>query len=201
MSPSTQSAVAADALALMLDDLRALRGAIAAGCESHAREPAVIADEAGAALIGRARDLLRRQNIRAETLRLHLRTTPGAETAAEEASSAGVAEFFLLHRQPGRPRILRDLSTLLNLAAAELALLHGAALAARAGDLAALALDQLAELTPYVMELGRLLPAAAVDDLAARGLAADNLAGAAAQRNVQEAWRNDPVECARLSSV
>lgn len=200
MNPAP-SPSAADVLAPMLDDLRALRGAIAAACDLHAREASVLAHAATAAVVGRARDLMRRQNNRAESLRLHLRTTPGAETVAEGSSPAEAAEFFLRDHRPGRPRVLRDLSTLLNLAAAELTLLHGAALAARADDLAGLALDQLAELTPYVMELSRLLPAAAVDDLVARGLASDPLAGTDAQQGVQEAWRNDPVECARLSSV
>lgn len=181
-----------DALALMLDDLRALREALSHACELHEREPALAAHERSAALVTQVRESLRRQNTEGETVRAELKITAGVALKSDEASSALVAEFLLRLRKPERSLILRDVSTLLNVAGSELTILHSAALALKEDDVARLALRHLAELTPFVMEISQLLPAAAVADLASRSVVADPLASEIARANVLEAWRNEP---------
>ncbi len=180
-----------DTLALMLDDLRALRTALGTACELHAAEPSVTINEPAASLIARLRDLLLRHNTQGETLRGALDTTPGAGNSADAAGSAQVADFFLRMRKPRRSLILRDLSALLNLAAADLSILHSAALAMRREDLARLALDQLGELTPVIIEISRLLPSAAVSDLASVSIIADPLAADLAEANIHDAWHGE----------
>jgi hypothetical protein len=184
----------ADALALMLDDLRSLHEALASACELHLREAPIAGHEPTASLLGRTRDILRRQATEGQTLRSELPTTPGLEHSADTANSALVADFFLRLRKPRRSPVLRDVSTLLNLAAAELGILHSAALAMKQEEIARVALAQLGELTPLVLEISRLLPGAAVADLASRSIVADPLAAEAAQNNIQEAWRDEPAE-------
>lgn len=181
----------ADALALMLDDLRALREALAHACELHGREPALAAHERSSALVADIREILRRQNTEGETLRATLKITPGVNLRSDDAASALVAEFLLRLRKPARSLILRDLSTLLNVAGSELTILHSAALALKENDVARLALGHLGEITPFVMHISQLLPAAAVADLASRCVVADPLASEAARANVQDAWHNE----------
>ncbi len=181
-----------DALAIMLDDLRALRGTLATACELHGGEPSVTINEPASALIRRLRELLLRHNTQAETLRETLRPTPGAPLATEVAgASAHIADFFLRVRKPRRSLILRDLATLLHLAASDLSILHSAALAMRQEELARLALDQLSDITPFVVEISRLLPSAAVSDLASVSIVADPLAADLAEANIHEAWHVD----------
>lgn len=188
----------ADALALQLDDLRALREAVAAASDLHAREASISAHERSAALLARIRDTLRRQNTQCDTLRGTLKLTPGLDLKAVDASSSPLlADFLLRLRQPERSLILRDLSTLLNVAAGELTILHSSALALKEADAARLALDHLSEITPFVMEISLLLPGAAVADLASRCVVSDPLAAEQAQANVQEAWHNDPAALRR----
>jgi hypothetical protein len=182
-----------DALALMLDDLRALRTALTTACELHAREESVAINEPATSLVTRLRDLLLRHNTQGETLHASLQPTPGLQNSADAAGSAHIADFFLRVRKPRRSLILRDLSTLLNLAAADLSILHSAALAMRQEELARLALYQLAELTPLIIEISRLLPSAAVSDLASTSVVADPLAADTAEANIHEAWQTESV--------
>jgi hypothetical protein len=173
----------------MLDDLRGLRSALGTACELHGGEPTVTINEPTRSLIRHLRELLLRHDTQSQTLRATLHTTPGAANAADSGGSAHIADFFHRVRKPRRSLILRDLSTLLNLAASDLAILHSAALAMRKEDLAGLALDQLAELTPLVIEISRLLPSAAVSDLASVSIVADPLAADLAEANIHAAWQ------------
>lgn len=187
----------ADALALQLDDLRALRESVAAACDLHSRETSIASHERASSLLARVRASLLRQNTEGDTVRGSLQLSPGLAAAAEPPASVLFADFLLRLRKTERAPILRDLSTLLNLVASDLTILHSDALALKETDAARVALDQLCEVTPFVMELSQLLPGAAVADLAACCVVADPLAADLAQANVLDAWHNDPATLRR----
>jgi hypothetical protein len=176
-------------LADMIAALHALRETVANACELHARELSVVENDETSALVSWINDLFCCQNEQLDILREKLpepRTPQAQERTA--GTSAKVADFYTRLRTEERSFILRDLFTLLNLAASECAMLHSAALALKEGEIARAALAQLREIPPVLLEIGRLLPAATIADLTGRGAAADPLAADTAQDEIQKAW-------------
>lgn len=174
-------------LAEMIEALQALRETVANACELHAREFAVIESDETSALVSWINDLFCSQNDQLEILREKLGRPRGLPPRTEAGSSVQIADLYTRLRQEERSLILRDLSTLLNLAVNECAMLHSAALALKERDLAHAAVAQLGEIIPVLVEIARLLPAATIADLACRCTTADPLAATLAHDEIQKA--------------
>ena len=89
-------------------------------------------------------------------------------------------------------RALRDDYTALNLAAVSLTMLHTTALAVHHQATADLALRNLREIAPLIMELNEVIPHVVVRELAADGRAYDAAIAQQAVRNTQEVWHTQP---------
>jgi hypothetical protein len=85
-------------------------------------------------------------------------------------------------------RLLRDDYTALSLAATAYSMLYTTGLAIRELPIANVALRHLQELTPLVMELSRILPAAVVKELAEDDSNIDQTILGLAQENTLKAW-------------
>lgn len=141
-------------------------------------------------LLQRVESTLRR-NVQA--LENQLQSFPGGSVAgAVKETVTGVLGVFAglydkVRREPVS-RNLRDDYTALNLAAVSCTMLHTSALALHHQPTADLALRNLRELAPLIMELNEVIPQVVVRELTEEGKAYDASLAQRAVRATQEAW-------------
>lgn len=111
--------------------------------------------------------------------------------AATKVTGVTTGLYNLMRREDSVMRNLRDDYTALNMAAISYTMLHSTALALDDGELAALSLKNLKELTPLVVELSRAIPAVVIEELSVEGKALDTMAIARAIENTQQAWSRE----------
>ncbi len=142
-------------------------------------------------LVSRLETTLKRH---VDGLETHLKTFEGGSVAgAVKETVTGVLGVFAgLYdkvRKDTASRMLRDDYTALSLAAVSLTMLHTTALAVHHQATADLALRNLKEITPLIMELAEVVPEVVVRELADDGRAYDAAIAQQAVRNTQEAWQ------------
>jgi ferritin-like metal-binding protein YciE len=128
-----------------------------------------------------------------QTLEGHLAQFPagGAAGAVKGAVTGVLGAFAGLYdkvRAEAASRGLRDDYTALNLASISYTMLHTSALALNETATAELALRNLKELTPLIMQLTEVLPEVVVRELAEEGKTYDASIVQRAIRATQEAW-------------
>ncbi len=128
-----------------------------------------------------------------QTLEGHLAQFPaGSAAGAVKGAVTGVlgafAGLYDKVRSEAASRGLRDDYTALNLASISYTMLHTSALALNETATAELALRNLKELTPLIMQLTEVLPEVVVRELAEEGKAYDASIVQRAVRATQEAW-------------
>jgi hypothetical protein len=125
-------------------------------------------------------------------LKRQLETLGGEESGPiKEAAStiAGVAAgLYDKVRHDPVSKMLRDDYTALSLASISYTMLHTTALALRRPVVADLALGYLKDVSPFVIELSKVIPPVVVRDLADNEVTVDQSAGQEAVRRTQEAW-------------
>jgi len=146
-------------------------------------------------LIGRLSGELERH---IESLNDHLRTLPGGGVAATVKESmtgllGGLAGLYDKVRKDKVSRALRDDYTALSLATVSYTMLHSAALGLGQVAVAEIALRNLKDLTPFVMELAEVIPPVVLQELSLEGYSIDVGVSAQATKNTQEAWNPDRV--------
>lgn len=144
-------------------------------------------------LVGRIESVLKSH---VQSLESHIQGYSGGGAAAtvKEAVTGVLGVFAGLYdkvRKDTASRALRDDYTALSLAAVSYSMLHATALGLSQGTAAELALRNLKELTPLLMELGLVIPSVVVKELSFEGYTIDTSAGQLAARNVREAWASE----------
>jgi ferritin-like metal-binding protein YciE len=145
-------------------------------------------------LVSRLETTLKRH---VDSLESHLKQFEGGGVAGtvKETVTGVLGVFAGLYdkvRKDTVSRMLRDDYTALNLAAVSLTMLHTTALAVHHQTTADLALRNLKEITPLVMELGMVIPHVVVRELAEDGRAYDAAIAQQAVRNIEQAWQTQP---------
>ncbi|HWM93531.1 MAG TPA: hypothetical protein VN493_22405 [Thermoanaerobaculia bacterium] len=141
-------------------------------------------------LVGRLAGLLKTH---VENLETHLGSLPGGGVAATVKETVtgvlgGLAGVYDKVRKDKVSRALRDDYTALSLATISYTMLHSTALGLRQGTTAEIALRNLKELTPYIMELSQIIPQVVLKELSFEGYDIDFSLGPQAVRDTQEAW-------------
>lgn len=128
-----------------------------------------------------------------ENLETHLGSFPGggmAATVKETVTGAlgALAGLYDKVRKEKVSRALRDDYTALSLATISYTMLHATALGLRQGTTAEIALRNLKELTPFIMEIAQAIPLVVMKELAFEGYDIDFSLSAQAVRDTQQAW-------------
>lgn len=132
-----------------------------------------------------------------EGLEAHLGTLPGGGVAAAVKETVtgvlgGLAGVYDKVRKDKISRALRDDYTALSLAAVSYTMLHSTALGLHQGMTADLALRNLKEITPFLVELSQLIPQVVLKELSFEGYDIDlNSLSPQAVRATQEAWSSE----------
>jgi hypothetical protein len=131
-----------------------------------------------------------------ENLEIHLDSLPGGGVAAAVKETVtgvlgGLAGVYDKVRKDKVSRALRDDYTALSLAAISYTMLHATALGLHQGTTAEIALRNLKELTPYVVELSQLVPQVVLKELSFEGYDIDFSLSPQAVRDTQEAWSRE----------
>lgn len=131
-----------------------------------------------------------------EGLEAHLGTLPGGGVAAAVKETVtgvlgGLAGVYDKVRKDKISRALRDDYTALSLAAVSYTMLHSTALGLRQGMIADLALRNLKELTPFLVELSQIVPQVVLKELSFEGYDIDFSLSPQAVRATQEAWSSE----------
>ncbi len=131
-----------------------------------------------------------------ENLETHLDSIPGGGVAAAVKETVtgvlgGLAGVYDKVRKDKVSRALRDDYTALSLATIGYTMLHSTALGLRQGTTAEIALRNLKELTPYIMELAEIIPVVVLKELSFEGYDIDTSLSSQAVRNTQEAWSQE----------
>lgn len=134
------------------------------------------------------------------TLRLeqYLSTVDGSsESMIKRAAAIAMGAISGLYGKyrPEDPvsRSLRDDYTALSLATISYTMLHTTALSLDDSSLAELSLKHLNELTPFVVQLSRIIPYVVARELAEEGKIPFTSAGVQAEANTQRAWNHEAV--------
>lgn len=141
-------------------------------------------------LVDRLAATLRRH---VSTLETHIEGFPGGSVAASVKESVtgalgALAGLYDKIRKDTVSRMLRDDYTALSLATISYTMLHTTALGLRQHTTAELALRNLKELTPFLIEISDAIPTVVAQELAAEGYPIEpNLAQQAVQ-GTREAW-------------
>jgi hypothetical protein len=135
----------------------------------------------------------------------HLKGFPGggaASTVKEAVTGVlgAIAGIYDKVRKDTASRALRDDYTALSLATISYTMLHATALGLRQGATAELALRQLKDLTPLLVELSQLLPPIVLKELSFEGYDIDLGLGQNAVRNTQEAWSSEHTSGGKVSA-
>ena len=131
-----------------------------------------------------------------ENLETHLDSIPGGGVAAAVKETVtgvlgGLAGIYDKVRKDKVSRALRDDYTALSLATIGYTMLHSTALGLRQGTTAEIALRNLKELTPYIMQLAEVIPVVVLKELSLEGYDVDTSLSSQAVRNTQEAWSQE----------
>lgn len=131
-----------------------------------------------------------------ESWETHLGSLPGGGVAATiketvTGVAGGLAGVYDKVRKDKVSRALRDDYTALSLAAISLTMLHSTALGLRQGTTAEIALRNLKELTPLIVELSQIVPAVVLKELSFEGHDIDFSLSPQAVRDTHEAWRTE----------
>lgn len=129
-----------------------------------------------------------------ENLETHLDSLPGGGVAAAVKETVtgvlgGLAGVYDKVRKEEVSRALRDDYTALSLAAISYTMLHSTALGLHQGTTAEIALRNLKELTPLIVELSQIIPAVVLKELSFEGYDIDFSLSSQAVRDTHEAWR------------
>lgn len=135
-----------------------------------------------------------RQHVNA--LEDHLESFPGggaAHTVKEAVTGVlgAIAGVYDKVRKDTASRALRDDYTALSLATISYTMLHTTALGLRQGATAELALRQLKDLTPLLVELSQILPHIVLRELSFEGYDVETSLAQQAVRGTQEAWSSE----------
>lgn len=146
-------------------------------------------------LIGRIEGVLRRH---VQELEQHIQGIPGGgvATTLKEAVTGilgAVAGVYDKVRKDTASRALRDDYTALSLAAVSYSMLHATALGLNQAMTAQIALSNLKDLTPLIVELSQVIPPVVVKELSFEGYSIEPGVGQQAARNTQEAWSRENV--------
>ena len=131
-----------------------------------------------------------------ENLETHLGSLPGGGVAAAVKETVtgvlgGLAGVYDKVRKEEVSRALRDDYTALSLATISYTMLHSTALGLRQGTTAEIALRNLKELTPILIELSQIIPAVVLKELSFEGYDIDFSLSPQAVRDTQEAWSRE----------
>lgn len=131
-----------------------------------------------------------------EGLEAHLGTLPGGGVAAAVKETVtgvlgGLAGVYDKVRKDKVSRALRDDYTALSLAAVSYTMLHSTALGLHQGTTADLALRNLKEVTPFLVELSQIIPQVVLKELSFEGYDIDFSLSPQAVRATQEAWSSE----------
>lgn len=131
-----------------------------------------------------------------ESWETHLDSLPGGGVAAAVKETVtgvlgGLAGVYDKVRKDKVSRALRDDYTALSLAAISLTMLHSTGLGLRQGTTAEIALRNLKELTPLIVELSQIIPAVVLKELSLEGYDVDFSLSSQAVRDTHEAWRTE----------
>lgn len=141
-------------------------------------------------LVGRIEGVLKSH---VQALESHAQGFPGggAATTVKEAVTGvlgAIAGLYDKVRKDPASRALRDDYTALSLAAISYTMLHATALGLNQGTTAELALSNLKDLTPLLIELSQIIPPVVVKELSFEGYPIETSVGQQAARNTHEAW-------------
>lgn len=133
-----------------------------------------------------------------EGLETHLESFPGGGVAAAVKETVtgvlgGIAGLYDKVRKDPVSRALRDDYTALSLAAISYTMLHATSLGLRQGTTAEIALNNLKDITPLLVELSQLMPQIVVKELSFEGYDIDATVGTQATRATHEAWSSEHV--------
>jgi len=136
-------------------------------------------------------------------LETHLASFPGGGVAATVKETVtgllgGLAGIYDKVRKDTASRALRDDYTALALAAVSYNMLHTTALGLRQGTTAEIALNNLREIAPLLMELGEAIPEVVARELALEGYDIEPSVAQQAARDVREAWSSGSHEEAQV---
>lgn len=145
--------------------------------------------------LDRAMGLLRQH---VSSIEDHLKGFPGggAASTVKEAVTGVLGTIAGLYdkvRKDTASRALRDDYTALSLATISYTMLHTTALGLHQGATAELALRQLKDLTPLLVELAQIVPPVVLKELSFEGYDIDLGLGQNAVRNTQEAWASENI--------
>lgn len=131
-----------------------------------------------------------------EGLEAHVSTLPGGGVAAAVKETVtgvlgGLAGVYDKVRKDKVSRALRDDYTALSLAVISYTMLHSTALGLHQGTTADLALRNLKELTPFLVELSQAIPQVVLKELSFEGYDIDFSLAPQAVRATQEAWSSE----------
>jgi hypothetical protein len=126
----------------------------------------------------------------------HLESFPGggaAHTVKEAVTGVlgAIAGVYDKVRKDTASRALRDDYTALSLAVISYTMLHTTALGLRQGATAELALRQLKDLTPLLVELSQVIPPIVLRELSFEGYDVETGLDQQAVRSTQEAWSSE----------
>lgn len=184
-----------DALRPYVADMAAVEKHILEAIERQSKDDDVRQFPEAAQWVDRTVGILRRH---VDSLESHLKNFDGGGMAGtvKEAVTGVLGVFAGLYdkvRKDTASRALRDDYTALSLAAISYTMLHTTALGLRQGTTAELALSNLKELTPLLVDLSQFIPKVVLKELSFEGYSIETAVGEQAARNTHEAWRPDNV--------
>jgi ferritin-like metal-binding protein YciE len=180
-----------DSLRPYVADMAAVEKHILEAIERQSKDDDIRQFPDAAQWVDRTQGILRRHVTELES---HLKNFDGGSVAGtvKEAVTGVLGVFAGLYdkvRKDTASRALRDDYTALSLAAISYTMLHTTALGLSQGTTAQLALANLKELTPLLVELSQLLPKVVLKELAFEGYTIETTVGEQATRNTHEAWQ------------
>jgi hypothetical protein len=180
-------------------DMIGLEQHILAAVERQSTDQRVMQHESINTMMGRLKATLQDHTA---ALEAYLRTSDGStDTPAAIRQLAGnlsgtLAGFFTEIRPGHVSQMLRDDYAVLSMATMNYTILHTVALAEEDSYLAQLAIQHLADLTPLIVDVSKLLPMAVTQELFEEGKITDISIGQQALHNTQNAWSSDVTETA-----
>lgn len=180
-----------DSLRPYVADMAAVEKHILEAIERQSKDDDIRQFPDAAQWVDRTVGILRRH---VDELENHLKNFDGGGMAGtvKEAVTGVLGVFAGLYdkvRKETASRALRDDYTALSLAAISYTMLHTTALGLNQGTTAQLALANLKELTPLLVEVSQFIPKVVLKELAFEGYTIETAVGEQAARNTHEAWQ------------
>jgi ferritin-like metal-binding protein YciE len=186
----------ADILRDYVSDILVLENRILQSVERQTRDDRVKRQRDAYELLQRVESTLSGHTL---ALERHLASSNGgSESFIKRATATAVdvasAFYEKVRADEGVSKALSDDYTALSHAAISYSMLHAAALALEAPEVADLALRHLTELTPLVVALSRVIPNVVAEELSREGIGLAVSAGAEAAENTRKAWGHEYVD-------